>query len=181
VVKTVWLAAALIAITLGGAGARAQVYQPASDAVNARAERGLHALFAARGDARAKNSILAGELIICGPFLWRNLRKAPGLDGRGMDSAFVTPGAGAGGPPGRTFRTRADVAAFWRAFLEAYPTDPKARIRKLRLPELRLFMSMLPFPAQEPLFAIETGGHRFIFNLDDKLRVFWIDDYLHLP
>ena len=180
-VKGEWLAAALIAIAVGGGEARAQLYEPASDAVNARAEHGLHALFAARGDARGKNPILAGELVICGPFLWHNLRNVRGLEGKGMDSAFVAPGARAANPPGRTFRTRADVAAFWHAFLGAYPTDPKVRIRKLRLPELRLFMSMLPFPAQEPLFAVETGGHRFIFNLDDKLRVFWIDDYLQLP
>src|SRR5262249_19169765 len=133
--------------------------------------------------------LFAGEILICGPFLWRNLSHAPGLATKGTKTTtFVTdtgPDAEhvslTGGATGRTFLTKPAVAAFRRAFLATYPADPRAKVRPLRLAELRLYVSMPPIPAEEPMFVVESGAHRFIVSLDDQLRIVWIDDYLHLP
>jgi hypothetical protein len=181
------LTAVVAVAALAPSRARAQFYKPAPDALNARAERQLRGLFAARNDASSR-ALFSGGMLVCGPFLWRNLRNAPALAGKGTQSMFVTD-TGAdpqhvsltGGATGRMFMAKPDIAAFRQAFLATYPSDPRAKVRKLRMAELRLFAAMSPFPPQEPLFVVETGAHRFIVSLDDHLRIGWIDDYLHLP
>jgi hypothetical protein len=39
---------------------------------------------------------------------------------------------------------------------------------------------MMPFPSEEPLFVVETGHHKVVVTMNDKLQVVAIDDYLHL-
>jgi protein tyrosine/serine phosphatase len=105
-----------------------------------------------------------------------------------MDSLFMHPRTKSNGTleitrggKGTTITDPKSIDSFRRAFLARYPADPKAKLRKLRAPEIRLFLSSVPFDAEEPLFVIETGGHKFIINLDKDLHLLWIDDYLHLP
>jgi hypothetical protein len=50
-----------------------------------------------------------------------------------------------------------------------------------RVLEIRLFLSMVPFDAEEPIFIVESRGHKFVVNLTKDLHLVWIDDYLHLP
>jgi hypothetical protein len=167
--------------------ARAQTVKPASPALNAQAEQRLRGLFAARNEADTQHLFSAGSLI-CGPLLWKNLRTVPGLDKKGADFRFyanLAPGADgkksiSGGVGGRMFNTKDSIAAVRTGFLGLYPPDPKARTRKLKPAELKLFASMLPFPPEEPLFVVESGGHKFVVRLDDKVRIAWIDDYQHI-
>jgi hypothetical protein len=165
--------------------ARAQTVsvRPALPEVNARAEQRLRGLFAARNESDTQ-LLFSGGSLICGPFLWKNMSGVPELQGKGADFRFFVKPSASGGRPslssgaaGRMFNTRPTIDVFRGAFLALYPADAKARIRKLQPAELQLFASMLPFAPQEPLFVVETGKHKFVVRMDDKLRIAWIDDY----
>ena len=180
--------AGLAALVLAAApgSAHAQLYKTAPPALNARAERQLRGLFAERSESAALK-LFAGDVVICGPFLWRKLEGSQGLEKQGVKSRFFTdvgaPGQVSltGGATGRTFNTKQGVAAFRRAFLAAFPADARVRIRKLPLNELRLYAALWPVPPEEPLFVVETGRHKLVVTMNDQLQIFAIDDYLHLP
>src|SRR5262245_50069858 len=73
--------------------AAAQAYLPAPPALNARAERQLRALFTARTRA-ATAALFSGELLICGPFLWRNLATRREVAGSGIEfTSFIDTGS----------------------------------------------------------------------------------------
>jgi hypothetical protein len=189
--RRVWksVKTALVAVMLAAAAsgsAHAQTAKSAPPELNARAERELRALFAPRNNA-AVLRLFGNDVVICGPFLWRNLESFPGLAKQGISSTFLTNLGGgnraspAGGGPSRTFHRKESVAAFREAFVATYPADPRARIRKLNPAELRLYAAQLPFPVAEPLFVVETAGHKFVVTMSDKLQILAIDDYRHLP
>lgn len=167
--------------------AQAQLYKEASPELNKRAEQKLRSLFNARSETGTRQ-LFGGKILICGPFLWRALQNAKELEGaNSMESIFVSPNPTSNGDlgfadhgKGRTFNTPKGVDAFRRAFLGRYPADGKTTIRKLKMAEIRLFLTMIPFAAEEPLFAVESKNHRFIVNMDKDLHILWIDDYLHL-
>ena len=166
---------------------QAQLYKEASPELNKRAEQRLRSLFAARSE-QGTSQLFASKFLICGPFLWRNIQTAKELQkASSVESLFLSTRPSASGElalddhgKGRMFNSRGGVDAFRRAFLAKFPADRKATIRKLRLAEIRLFLATIPFPAEEPLFAIESKNHKFIVNLDKDLQIHWIDDYLHL-
>ena len=131
----VWALSVCLAVMAEGRG-QAQLYRAAPAEVNARAEQRLRGLFAARTEARTR-ALFSGGVLICGPFLWRNLQNLPQLkDVKGMTSPFV---AGAANDDthvtlsergsGKTFNTAHDIDAFRRAFLAIYRSDLTARIR----------------------------------------------------
>jgi hypothetical protein len=174
------LIAAIVA-TAPSESAHAQASKTASAELNARAERELRGLFAPRADA-AVVRLFGGDGIICGPFLWRNLESYPGLNKLGVGATFFSNHGGGKGAPltaggaARTFTKKESVAAFRQAFVATYPADAKARIRKPLPAELRLFAAQLPFPPVEPLFVVETGKHKFVVTMNDKLEILAIDD-----
>jgi hypothetical protein len=178
------LAAALV---IASSLARAQVYTLAPPDLNARAERQLRALFVARTEP-ATRALFSDSFLICGPFLWRNVGKSGELEGKGIEfKVFTDTGTDpqhislTGSASGRLFNQEPAIGTFRRAFLALYPSDTRARVRRLRITEARLLASMSPFPLKEPLFVVETGAHKFVVRFDDHLRIDWIDDYLHLP
>jgi hypothetical protein len=182
-----WLPALLLVQLAWATAAHAQLYKEASPELNKRAEQRLRSLFVARSE-QSTRALFGSSLLVCGPFLWRGLREAKQLQGvDATPSVFVSPKPTANGQlafaehgNGSTFTSRKSIDAFRRAFLARYPADSQATIRKLRLAEIRLFLATIPFPAEEPLFVIESRKHRFIVNLDKHLHILWIDDYLHL-
>jgi len=161
-------------------------YKTAPHAVNLAAkqklERAMH-LTQGKHDLEA----ILRDMVVCGPFLWEQIKNAPGIEKVGIASTIAIPGSPEVGPKilqtleGRTFRTTAEVAALKRALQTTFTFDPEFTVRKAQAHELALFWAMVPFDLQEPLFVVASKHHRLIAAFsNDGGSLMWLDDLENL-
>jgi hypothetical protein len=161
-------------------------YKTAPPAVNLAAKQKLERAMRLTQGKRDLEAILRGT-VVCGPFLWEQIRSTPGIEKVGLASTIAIPGSSGNGPKiiqtleGRTFRSTAEVSALQRALHATFTFDTEFTVRKARSQELALFWAMVPFDLQEPLFVVESKHHRLIaaFNSDDG-SLMWLDDLENL-
>ena len=141
--------------------------------MNVAAKQKLEKAMRKVGGKRDLGGIL-GDTLVCGPFLWEQLKNTSGMDKVGLASTIAIPGTEDGGVKivqkldGRTFRSPAEV-------------DDQFSVRKAQSQELAVFWAMVPFDLEEPLFVVESKHHRLLaaFN-NDGATVKWIDDLQNL-
>ena len=146
-------------------------YKTAPHAVNSAAKQRLERALRLTGDKRDLDAILV-DTVVCGPFLWEQIKNAPGIEKVGLGSTVAIPGDPNHGPKivqkleARTFRSAEEVAALKRALHATFAFDPEFTVRKAQSQELALFWAMVPFELEEPLFVVESKHHRLIAAFD---------------
>jgi hypothetical protein len=151
-------------------------YKAASVQLNDAARAKLERFFA---PAAASAEPLFGEMVVCGPFLWDQVKDAPELKGAGISSKLVLPSATEMQTfEGRLMKTKPDVAACARALASRFRFKrSELKVRRLDRDEISLFWAMIPFDMEEPLFIVEAAGHKLVASFgQDGRTVTWIDD-----
>lgn len=71
------------------------------------------------------------------------------------------------------FRSRYEKLGMEVARMLASPARPA--VRETAKPEVLYLWMMVPYDLEEPLFVIQAGATRFLVNLDEDHRIYWID------
>jgi len=158
------------------------VYKPASPEVNARAEAFVREIFA---DVDAAQRLAGEAPIICGPFLWAQIREHADVVGieKGKAYMHVPTAEGILQLEGKLFQDTEEANAFWRSVHGTVPLETYV-VRKLNQSEKEIYWALIAWDIEEPVLVVEGGGHRFIVDMvvedDGSLKVFWIDDVAQL-
>jgi hypothetical protein len=181
-----------VAPTAFGAAAQAQDvdvpegvrYKYAAEALNAKArDKALVAL--SQTDAKQGLQTLFGTRLICGPYLWEQIKSEPEMaavqKGRVI---FKIPVRENGNvtrtdeKEGKLFQSPEEIAMFSKAFAKIYDYEERRKVRKLTAPELGLHWSMISWDITEPIFIVESKSRRILLAFAARdLSVRMIDDY----
>jgi len=164
-------------------------YKKAPVKANEEAKQALKKLFSGKATDQDVLSLLENKTLICGPGLWRDIKKDRTLSKLDKGKvAFQMPVLDNAGNisrmdkhEGKLFQSPDEVLAFWKAFSRRTDfTDLK--VRKLNPEELKIFWAMIPFDITEPLFILESKKHKvlIVFTSPEKLKIMWIDDYQNI-
>ncbi len=155
------------------------VYKKADADTNRKAFDKLWQMFVA-GDRTSATDDLSGDILICGPGLWHNIKDDPEMAKLklGVTKIKVPTNNGVQELDGKLFQNKEEVAAFWKAFWRKYKLDPQAKIRRPTAKELDLYWAMIPYDITEPIFMIESKEATILAHFPDKkMKLGWIDDY----
>jgi hypothetical protein len=123
-----------------------------------------------------------GDAVICGPALWDNIKEHPALNGTKLtEASFHIPilsGADAGEfqvLKGSLFQTKKEIKML-SEILGALPRKT-INVRKINANEASIYWALIPYDIEEPIYVVEHGDLRFLFDMtkSDK-KVFWIDE-----
>lgn len=153
-------------------------YLEADEALNNATRQMLISAF----ESKNFNAIFGGS-VVCGPALWNRINNHPKLkDLKLAETTFHIPtssGTGDGNMQqlkGGFFQTASQVNVFSEILSEL----PKVsfNVRKISPAEAKIYWKLIPYDIEEPIFAVQYGGLRFIMDVNkgDK-KVFWIDEF----
>jgi hypothetical protein len=152
------------------------IYKIAPDEINTLAKSGLeHAL------ANSDNIPLElfGDLIVCGPMLWKSLK--PIADQALLESKPILIGLSVPEPidvEGKRLTTPKEQESFWLVMMARYSNFKKGIIRKAYVEEISYYWATIFFDIEEPFYVIDTDSDSFIVDfkvIDGKPQIFWID------
>lgn len=155
------------------------VLERASEEVNLSARAQLEEAFGPDGKGFLQHG-LTKDGLVCGPFLWAELRDDPKL--READSIpveIVIPGSGSL-LEGRAIRGDG-LALFLGVLQERYSDFEAPAISYPASADYAAFWAMSFFDIEEPLFVLNSGDRRILVNFGSQSTLFWIDDYSNLP
>jgi hypothetical protein len=135
---------------------------------------------AACGDHKTVADDLTGDVLICGPGLWHNIKDDAEMKKltMGVTKFKVPMKDGVQVLEGKLFQSKEDVSQFWKAFWRRYKADPQAKIRHTSARELSLYWAMISYDIEEPIFTIETKDAVILANFWAKeMKLGFIDDY----
>jgi hypothetical protein len=159
------------------------VYKKAGSEVNRKALNKLSGFFLAT-DQTTTNDNLFSDTLVCGPGLWRNIKDDDDMRRitTGVTQLKVPTQDGVQTLEGKTFLNKEEVDSFQRAFMRQYKFGSHTVIRRPTVRELRIYWAMIPHDIEEPIFIVESKGATILvdFVVKDDVRIFWIDDYLHI-
>ena len=122
---------------------------------------------------------MAPDVLLVGPFLWRELRNRPELEGKGIPSIVKVPmGQSELELEGRGFhKAPADVKVVLEAVRRDLQKDGGFKIRKPNQEELDLLWSMFAFDLlEDPLLLLESAHHHYVLVFVEG-DLFQIDDF----
>lgn len=122
---------------------------------------------------------MAPVFLTAGPFLWRDLKSRPELEGKGIPVTMKIPAAGGEiEMEGRGFvKSPADVETVLGMVRQELREDGGFTIRKLDEQELDLLWSMFGFDLlEDPLLLLESPHHRYVLVFNEG-ELFQIDDF----
>lgn len=123
-----------------------------------------------KGDER-----IFGEVVACGPFIWKTLAKEDIF--AKADGAKLPVIAPSGAKmEGKVLRSEEAILALESYLRELFKKDGGFIVRKLTPEELTLYSVMIPFGMEEPIFILESKTHKILVDFSED-KVFYIEDF----
>jgi len=153
-------------------------YKRASDEINQKAKAKLeHALSVKGADTKADDLLAKG--VVCGPLLWEALKDQAGKDlQESMPLNFIMSMPRPATKEGRSFLKAESKQLFWNYFIEKVKGSSSASVRRASKPEVDYYWSTISFNIEEPLFIVDIGERKVLFNFlvdNGEPKIFWMD------
>lgn len=130
---------------------------------------------------QGKGGQLYDEVATCGPALWKY------LETNRLSGGIITTSVDIQVPieektkikiltlHAKLIDDRASFNKFYNEIIRALGNKGKLNIRTLRKNEILYFWTIIPFDIEEPIFIVENQNMKFIFDLDKKNKISWIE------
>lgn len=150
-------------------------YKRASQEINRKARDELQKVLSSKPvDVDTETLFASGT--VCGPLLWEALASKELDSALTMDLIMKLPKASK--KQGKFFKTSSQKRAFWDAFIQEIREGNSVFVRGATREEIDYYWATIPFNIEEPLFVVDIGKHRVLFNFlvkDGKPQIFWMD------
>jgi hypothetical protein len=150
-------------------------YTAAPAEVNHQAAERLRQMLASR------TAHCVGDVFMCGPFLWRQLKDDPAwMRAGGFGTHVLVPTTqGQLALAGHGFQNSNKAAHLLEDWLRSQLRGETFQIRKLNGKELAALWAILSYDIEEPVLVVDSGPRQFIFHFVHD-EVFYIDDFTGL-
>jgi hypothetical protein len=158
--------------------ANATWYKRAPDEINRKAKSKLeHALSVKAADTMADD--IFAKAVVCGPLLWELLKDQAGRELKeSVPINFIMRIPRPVTKEGRNFIKSEQKQSFWNYFMEQVKGSSSVAVRRASKPEIDYYWSTISFDIEEPLYVVDIGERKVIFNFmvdNGEPRIFWMD------
>lgn len=125
---------------------------------------------------------ICDNVLFCGPMLWERYKSIAGVgDIKEGNMTIMVPLFDEKGRTtktekrsGKLIQSHEDFILFWKQVLKDFEGSDIV-IRKLNPGELSYYWAIIFFDIEEPIFAVEGKSHTFLFDMDEKGNLVWIE------
>lgn len=153
-------------------------YKRATEEINQRAKSKLERALSAKATDTTIETLFA-EGVVCGPLLWEALRDQAGKElQEALQTNFIMTMPRRITKEGRTFLKPEQKRLFWNIFMENIKSNNSIGVRRATKPEIDYYWSTISFNIEEPLYVVDIGNRRVLFNFlveNGEPKVFWMD------
>jgi hypothetical protein len=153
-------------------------YKRAPEEINQKAKLKLERAFSIRA-ADTKADDLFAEAVVCGPLLWEALKDQTGKDlQESLPLNFIMSIPRPATKEGRSFSKPEQKQSFWNYFMEKVKGSNSVSVRRASKQEVDYYWSTISFNIEEPLYVIDIGKRKVLFNFlvkNGEPKIFWID------
>lgn len=158
--------------------ANATWYKRAPEEINQKAKLKLERALSIKAAATNAEEFLA-EAVVCGPLLWEALKDQAGKElDESLRVNFIMSFPRQVTKEGRSFVKSGPKQSFWNLFIEKVKGSSSAFVRRASKPEVDYYWSTISFDIEEPLFVVDIGERKVLFNFivkDGEPKIFWMD------
>jgi hypothetical protein len=158
--------------------ANATWYRRAPDEINQKAKLKLERALSIKAADINVDDLFSGA-VVCGPILWEALKGQAGKElQESLALDFVTTIPGQATKEGRSFSKLEQKQSFWNAFIEKIKGNNSAVIRRASKVEVDYYWSTISFDIEEPLYVVDLGNRKVLFNFavkNSEPKIFWMD------
>ena len=153
-------------------------YKRAPEEINQRAKLKLErALSIKAADIKADD--LFAEAVVCGPLLWETLKDQTGKElQESLPLSFIMSIPRPTTKEGRSFLKPEQKQSFWNYFMDKVKGNNSVSVRRASKPEVDYYWSTISFNIEEPLYVVDMGERKVLFNFlvkNGEPKIFWMD------
>lgn len=153
-------------------------YKRATEEINQRAKSKLERALSAKASDTNTETLFA-EGVVCGPLLWEVLRDQAGKELQdALQTNFIMTMPKQMTKEGRTFLKPEQKRSFWNIFMERIKDNNSVVVRRATKPEIDYYWSTISFNIEEPLYVVDIGNRKVLFNFlieNGEPNIFWMD------
>ncbi len=150
-------------------------YRRAPDDINRKAKDKLERVLSTKSVDVDTDQLFAGG-VVCGPSLWEALSQMKLDSAVSMDLVMKLPKVST--RQAKFFKTSSQKRAFWNAIIEKIKGDNSIFVRGATRAEIDYYWATISFNITEPLFIVDIGKSRVLFNFlvkNGEPQIFWMD------
>jgi hypothetical protein len=153
-------------------------YRRAPDEINQKARLKLERALSIKASETNADELFA-EAVVCGPLLWETLKEHAGKElEESLRLSFIMSMPRRATKEGRSFLKSELKQSFWNLFIDKVKVSSPIAVRRASKPEVEYYWSTISFNIEEPLFVVDIGERKVLFNFlvkNGEPRIFWMD------